>query len=278
MRIPILLVTLLTLCLHAAEYDVVIYGGTSAAVTAAVQAHRLGKSVVVVSPESHLGGLSSGGLGYTDTGDKSVIGGLAREFYQRVWMHYDRPDAWKWQNKADYGNKGQGTPAIDGAERTMWIFEPHVAEQIFEDWVKENQLAVHRGEWLDRARGVSKQGSRITSITTLSGQTYAGKMFIDATYEGDLMAAAGVDYHVGREAKEVYHEDWNGVQVGILHHKHHFGVLQQPINKDCSISSPPILGCRRTCGTRCRRGGFPRTSSPTMATGRVSSTSVRRGA
>lgn len=230
MRIPILLVTLLAQPLHAAEYDVVIYGGTSAAITAAVQAQRLGKSVVVVSPDRHLGGLSSGGLGYTDTGDKSVIGGLAREFYQRVWSHYDRPEAWKWQAKSEYGNHGQGTPAIDGAARTMWIFEPHVAEQVFEDWVKDNQLAVQRGEWLDRAHGVRKNGSRIASITTLSGQTYAGKMFIDATYEGDLMAAAGVDYHVGREAKEVYNEAWNGVQVGVLHHQHHFGGLKQPVS------------------------------------------------
>ena len=82
----------------------------------------------------------------------------------------------------------------------MWIFEPHVAEQVFEDYVKEFAIPVHRDEWLDRAKGVKKDGARITSITTLSGKTYAGKMFIDATYEGDLMAAAGVSYHVGREA------------------------------------------------------------------------------
>src|SRR5215203_4868743 len=93
-------------------YDLVVYGGTSAAITAAVQARRMGKSVVVVSPDRHLGGLSSGGLGFTDTGDKSVIGGLSREFYQRVWAQYDRPSAWRWQKREEYGNKGQGTPAI----------------------------------------------------------------------------------------------------------------------------------------------------------------------
>ena len=102
----------------------------------------MGKTVVVVSPDEHLGGLSSGGLGFTDTGDKSVIGGLSREFYQRIWAHYDKPAAWTWQKREEYGNKGQGTPAIDGAQRTMWIFEPHVAEQVFEDLVREHG---HRG-------------------------------------------------------------------------------------------------------------------------------------
>ena len=125
----LLLIHFLSLHAYAIDHDVVIYGGTSAAITAAVQAKKLGKSVVIVSPDKHLGGLSSGGLGFTDTGDKSVIGGLSREFYHRVWMHYDQADAWKWQKKEEYGNKGQGTPAIDGKDRTMWIFEPHVAEK-----------------------------------------------------------------------------------------------------------------------------------------------------
>lgn len=210
--------------------DLIIYGGTSAGVIAAVQAKRMGKSAVIVCPDKHLGGLSSGGLGFTDTGDKSVIGGLAREFYHRIWQHYDRPEAWRWQKKEQYGNKGQGTPAIDGENRTMWIFEPHVAEQVFEDFVREHHLRVDRDEWLDRARGVQKKNGRITSITMLSGKTYAGRMFIDATYEGDLMAAAGVEYHVGREARSVYGETWNGVQTGVLHHRHHFGVLKEKIS------------------------------------------------
>jgi hypothetical protein len=211
--------------LQSADYDLVVYGGTSAGVIAAVQAKRMGKSVVIVSPEKHLGGLSSGGLGFTDTGNKAVIGGLSREFYHRVWQHYQRPEAWRWQKREEYGNKGQGTPAIDGAQRTMWIFEPHVAEQIFEDFVRENQIPVQRNEWLDRTKGVTHHASRITSIRTLSGKTYTGQMFIDATYEGDLMAAAGVDYNVGREAQSVYGEKWNGIQTGVLHHRHHFGIL-----------------------------------------------------
>jgi hypothetical protein len=210
--------------------DVVIYGGTSAAVTAAVQARRMGKSVVMVSPDVHLGGLTSGGLGYTDTGKKEVIGGLSREFYQRLYDHYQTKEAWKWQDMSEYGNKGQGTPAIDGDARTMWIFEPHAAEQVFEDFIKEYEIEVLRDEWLDRESGVTKEDNQIVSIKTLSGKELKGKMFIDATYEGDLMAAAGVSYHVGREANSVYGEEWNGVQTGVFHHRHHFNVLDQPID------------------------------------------------
>lgn len=204
------------------EADIIIYGGTSAAITAAVQAKKMGKSVIVVSPDKHLGGLSSGGLGFTDTGNKAVIGGLAREFYHRLYLHYQQDSAWKWQNREEYGNKGQGTPAIDGENRTMWIFEPHAAERIFEDFVQENQLEVHRDEWLDRESGVNKENGKITEIRVLSGKIYRGKVFIDATYEGDLMAAAGVSYHVGREANSVYGEKWNGVQVGVFQHNHYF--------------------------------------------------------
>jgi len=225
--LPLILLLLVSLScqqkdknLHTA--DLIIYGGTSAGVTAAVQAKKMGKSVIIVSPDTHLGGLSAGGLGYTDTGNKSVIGGLAREFYHRVYMHYQTDSAWKWQKKDEYGNKGQGTPAMDGENRTMWIFEPHVAEQVFEGLANENELEIHRDEWLDREAGVTKEDGKITQIRTLSGKTYQGKMFIDASYEGDLMAAAGVSYHVGRESNATYGEKWNGVQVGVYQHGHYF--------------------------------------------------------
>src|SRR5690554_7681074 len=161
--------------------DIVIYGGTAAAVTAAVQAKRMGKTVVMVSPDTHMGGLTSGGLGFTDTGKKEVIGGIAREFYQKLYDHYQEEGAWKWQERSEYGNKGQGTPAIDGDARTMWIFEPSVAEQAFEDFLAEYEIDVHRDEWLDRESGVTKEDNRIVAIRTLSGKEFKGKMFIDAT-------------------------------------------------------------------------------------------------
>jgi hypothetical protein len=181
------------------EYDLVIYGGTSAAVTAAVQAKKMGRSVIIVCPDTHLGGLSSSGLGHTDSGKQTVIGGISRNFYQRVGAYYDKP--------------GQA----------QWRFEPHVAERVFEDMVHEFDIPVHRDEWLNRepGKGVTKTDLRITSITMLSGKTYRGKMFIDATYEGDLMAAAGASYTFGREANSKYNETLNGIQT-LNAHKHQF--------------------------------------------------------
>ena len=225
------------------EADLIIYGGTSAAVVAAVEAADKGKTVILISPDKHLGGLSSGGLGFTDTGDKSVIGGRSRKFYQQVFDHYAQDSAWRWQSRESYGNKGQGTPAMDGKARTMWIFEPHVAEHIFERWIANERIAVYREERLDRSgSGVIKTGQTIQTIRTLSGKTFAGKMFIDATYEGDLMAEAGVSYHVGRESKATYNEQWNGIQLGVLHHKHWFASDISPYRIENVPSSGLLYG------------------------------------
>ena len=202
--------------------DVIIYGGTSAAVTAAVQVAKTGKSIIVVSPDKHLGGLTASGLGWTDTGNKAVIGGLARNFYHRLYLHYQDDSAWKWQERSGYGNTGQGNVALDGEFRTMWIFEPGAAEKVFDEMIREHDIQVYREELLDREKGVTMEEEAIQSIRTLSGKVFRGKVFMDATYEGDLMAAAGVSYHVGREANSVYGEQWNGVQTGVLHHSHHF--------------------------------------------------------
>jgi hypothetical protein len=208
--------------LETYEADIIIYGGTSAAITAAIQAYEMARSVILVSPDKHLGGLSSSGLGFTDTGNKEVIGGLARRFYQMIYNHYEKPSSWNWQNRSDYGNKGQGNPAIDGEKRTMWIFEPHAAEEAFNLMLFNSKVWVFRDEWLDRQNGVVKENGSIISIKTLSGKMFIGKVFIDATYEGDLMAAAGIKYTVGREANSVYNEKWNGVQAGVFQHGHYF--------------------------------------------------------
>ena len=210
------------------QADIIVYGGTSAGIITAVQATKMGKKVIVISPDLHLGGMSSSGLGFTDTGNKEVIGGLAREFYHRVYLHYQADTAWKWQKQTEYGNKGQGTLAIDGLERTMWIFEPHVAEQIMEDFIRENNVLVYRKEWLDRAKGLEMKDGQILSILTLSGKQFKGKMFIDATYEGDLMAAAKVRYTVGREGNSTYGELWNGVQTDVVQHAHSFTAQINP--------------------------------------------------
>jgi len=187
-------------------YDVVIYGGTSAGISAAVQAKRMGKTAIIVCPDKHLGGLTAGGLGWTDSGRKEAVGGISREFYRRVKKHYDKTGAWVYQKPEEYSRYRPQEDAI-------WVFEPHVAEKVFEELVAEYEIPVHRDQWLKRQMGVVKDGSRIVSITMLSGKTYRGRIFIDATYEGDLMAGAGVSYHVGRESNEVYGETLNGVQT-----------------------------------------------------------------
>jgi hypothetical protein len=216
--------------------DIIIYGGTSASIAAAVQAKKMGVSVIVVSPDKHLGGLSSGGLGFTDSGRKETIGGVSREFYQKIYQHYEKEESWKWQKREEYGNKGQGHAAIDGANRTAWIFEPHAAEGVFEGWVKEHDLKVVRDAWLDRENGVTIEDGKITSIKTLDGKTYSGKTFIDTTYEGDLMAAAKVPYIVGRESSAQYNETLNGNQP-VKTVKHQFDFPVDPYIKPGDKSS-----------------------------------------
>ena len=203
-------------------WDLVVYGSSPAAVSAAVKAKAMGLKPIIVSPETHIGGLSVSGLGFTDSGNTSAIGGLARDFFRRIYRAYQKPEAWKWQQMSEFKADGQETKAIDHDEQEMWTFEPHIAEQVFDEWLKENDIVVRRGEYLDRERGVQKKEGRITAIRTLSGNSYEGRYFIDATYEGDLLAAAGVPYRVGREACSEYGETWNGNQVGVLHHRHHF--------------------------------------------------------
>lgn len=195
------------------EADIIVYGGTSSAISAAVQAKRMGSSVLIVSPDQRLGGMTSNGLGRTDIGKKEVIGGIAREFFHRIWRHYQSPEAWKWQKLDEFGNRGQGTPAVDGDRRTMWVFEPRVAVEIFESLIIENEIEVFRDEWLDRKNGVEMKEGKIISITCISGNRYVGKVFLDCTYEGDLMASAGISYMVGREGNDLYGETLNGVQV-----------------------------------------------------------------
>jgi hypothetical protein len=197
-----------------ASYDVVIYGGTSGGVAAAIQTARMGKTAVLIEPTQHLGGLTTGGLGATDIGNKRAIGGIAREFYGKIWEHYQRPESWKHQKREEYVNR-RGA-ANDPNEKTMWTFEPHVATKVYDDLLAtvRDKVTIVKGERLDLAKGVVKQGARITRIVMESGRAFEGRMFIDATYEGDLLAKAGVKYHVGREANSVYGETINGVQAG----------------------------------------------------------------
>ncbi len=193
------------------EYDIVIYGGTSAGIASAIQASREGKSVVLIEPTNRLGGLTTGGLGQTDIGNKHVIGGIAREFYQNIRKYYDDTINWKWQKRNEYFDDGQ--TRTDNGEDAMWTFEPSAALKVFEQMLKLENVKIVYGERLNRETGVLKKEAKIVSITMENGSKYFGEMFIDATYEGDLMAASGVSYSVGRESNSEYGETLNGVQA-----------------------------------------------------------------
>ena len=199
----------------ASEYDVVVYGGTSGGIASAIQAANMGKSVLLIEPSRHIGGLTAGGLGATDIGNKGAIGGMSRTFYARVGEYYDNADVWNWQKPDTFRSRRQAS-----GEKEMWVFEPKVAEKIYHQMLREAKVPVVFEERLDLKNGVKKDEGRIVAIRMESGLTVGGKMFIDATYEGDLLAKAGVSYHVGREANKTYGETLNGVQVkNAVHHQ-----------------------------------------------------------
>ncbi|MDR1585050.1 MAG: FAD-dependent oxidoreductase [Prevotellaceae bacterium] len=174
------------------EVDVCVYGGTSAGVIAAYTAKQMGKTVLLVEPANRLGGMSSGGLGYTDIGNKYVVKGLARDFYRRLGSHYGKLE--------------------------QWIFEPSVAERIFNDYVKEAGFKVL---YENRLYHVITQNNAIQEIVVenshdpqiATNKKIRAKVYIDCSYEGDLMAKSGVSYTVGRESNSVYDETYNGVQL-----------------------------------------------------------------
>lgn len=170
--------------------DVIIYGATSSGLAAAVQVSRLGLDVIIAEFGNYYGGMTASGLGATDIGAKEAVGGIAREFYDAVNEHY-----------------GEGVSTS---------FEPKVAKQIFRKWIDENNLDINYQQHLEK---VEMENGKISKIIMEDGTTYEGKVFIDASYEGDLMAKSKVSYHVGRESNSTYKEIYNGIQFGGQHHK-----------------------------------------------------------
>jgi len=172
------------------QCDVMVYGASAGGTIAAIAAANEGASVILVEPGRHVGGLVSGGLGATDSGNKSVIGGMSREFFIRTGRHYDEPIA--------------------------WYFEPHVADQVFHGWLKEAQVPVVFGQRVDR---VDKTGTHIREIRMTNGTVYRARVFMDCTYEGDLMARAGASYTVGREGMDQYGESLAGRREKCEYHQ-----------------------------------------------------------
>ena len=210
------------------EYDIVVYGDTAAAVSAAVSASRLNAEVALVAPGSHLGGMLSGGLSRTDLGNSGVIGGMAREFYKRNAV-----------------KKGKSDGSVD------WYAEPHIAEIILREMIAETQegdygIDLFENERLKEENGVTKNDASVTEIICESNKIFRADQFIDATYEGDLMAQAGVSYTVGRESQDTYKESLAGVvspgTAGANNHNFTIDVSAYDENEKLypEISSEPI--------------------------------------
>jgi hypothetical protein len=180
--------------------DVFIYGQHSGGLIAAIECARQGLTVSVADVGARLGGLTASGLGQTDFGNKAAIGGLAAEFYRRVGKHYGQEMAWQW--------------------------EPHVARRVFADWVREHNISVFPRKAL---ADVEKDGNRIVSARMEDGHIFKARVFIDASYEGDLMARAGVSHTTGRESQDTFGELFNGVQFG--HPAHNFKFAVDPYVK-----------------------------------------------
>lgn len=174
------------------DCDVCVYGGTSAGVIAACAAARMGRSVVLLQPGKHLGGMTSGGLGETDFGRQHVIGGMSRQFYHAVGRRYGKTEEWH--------------------------FEPHVATAVFTRLIADAGVPVRLCQYIDK---VQCEGNQIKSIKMLGGLTVTARVFIDSSYEGDLLARAGVRFTVGRESCSVYNEKLNGIQVREQHQFSH---------------------------------------------------------
>lgn len=229
----------LDLASQQSPVDVVIYGGTSAGIAAAVQVKKMGGTCILIEPTRRLGGLTTGGLGQTDIGNKAAIGGLSREFYQDIRTYYDQDDAWKWQKKSEYRSRGQS--ATLDTEPTMWTFEPSAALSVYETWIAEHEIPVLFSSRLDRAAGkVVKNDGAIRFLTLETGRRVYGRTFLDTTYEGDLLDAAGVSFTVGREANAEYGETLNGVQTAkAIHHQFQPGVDPYVVKGDPSSGLLP---------------------------------------
>jgi predicted flavoprotein YhiN len=215
------------------KYDVVIYGGTSAGVMAAISAAKMGESVVLLCPQKHVGGITTSGLGWTDKPYKeeenNLIGGLTRDFYSQIYNYYENNNAWQEGTRDEYVNKIANT-SHKVADGLMWTFEPHVAEDIFDAFLKNAHVTVLLNTKLNRKSGVNIVKGHINSITMLNGDQFRGKVFIDATYTGDLMAAAGVSFTIGRESNCKYGETLNGIETALAR-SHQFPRGVSPLSK-----------------------------------------------
>jgi len=218
------------------ESDVCVFGATPGGIAAAIQASRMGRSVVLLEPGKFIGGMTAGGLGATDIGNKAAIGGIAREFYRRIARHYANDAAWKFETRDEYFAKrssGQSKASdLTSSDATMWTFEPHVAEKVFREMLAEARVPIYMEQRLSLVR---KKEKHIAEIVTEDADIYRAKIYIDATYEGDVMAKADVSFTVGREGNREYGETLNGIRAETP--KHQLMVPVDPYLKQGQTSS-----------------------------------------
>jgi hypothetical protein len=197
------------------QFDVCVYGETASGITSAIQAARMGKKVVLLSTTNHLGGVMTSGLTATDMNRYKTVGGLSREIFQKIYAYYTNPKNWKNQQRDEFFemSKKRTYTGKNDSLKMQWVYESHVLERIYKDMLLEAGVKVVYNQKLNLDKGVLRNGSRIEKITMVSKEEYHAKMFIDATYEGDLMAKSGVSYFVGREANSQYKETKNGVHI-----------------------------------------------------------------
>jgi hypothetical protein len=218
--------------LVTAEADVIVYGATVAGISAAIQARRMGRTALILEPSAHIGGMTTGGLGNTDIGAPDSVGGLADEFYRRV-------GDWYAANPEHHDGGGITTAAVTtGVAR--YTFEPSVASAVLGQMLTEAKVPVHTGV---RLRTVDRRGTTLLALVAEDGRIYRGRMFVDAGYEGDLMAAARVSWTMGREGNALYGERYNGVQVHPLGYQE---TLVDPYVVPGSRSSGLLPGIAKT--------------------------------
>ncbi len=207
---------LIASCARTTDYDVCVYGESASGVVAAIQAARMDKKVVLISKNTHVGGLATSGLTATDINRHLTIGGIAAEFYGHIWDYYLQEDVWKNQTRDEFleSTLKRTYRGRNEAREIQWVYESGVAEKIMKDMLKEAGVEImYNTRLIENETAVKKSAGRIRSIVFEDGTSLSAKMFIDASYTGDLMAAAGVSYIVGREANSTYGETFNGIRV-----------------------------------------------------------------
>lgn len=221
MKIKNILIALLFFSLTAnvfansPQYDICVYGESASGVIAAIQGARSGKKVVLISKNNHVGGLATSGLTATDMNRNDLIGGITKEFYNKLYKYYLQPEVWRNQDRESFmtSTLKRTYKGKNDERQIQWVYESSVAEKIMLDMLKEAGVEILFNSRLDLNKNAQKEENRIKSISLENGKTIEAKIFIDASYEGDLMARAGVSYTVGRESNLQYGETYNGIRV-----------------------------------------------------------------